>query len=470
MELRIAARQSDLARLQAYQVGHALIQNGHSVSYHFRESLGDINQEDPLWKMPEKGVFTQDFHQGLIDGQWDMVVHSWKDLPVEDREGTLLAATMPRADTRDLLLFKKESYELVAQSKSLELLSSSPRRIYNLEPFLKESLPFDLESIEFHSVRGNILTRLKKLFAQKDRHGLIVAKAAIDRLLAVEGDEFRDNQIEFEQLLSHCLWQVLPLSSNPTAAAQGALAVEIASGRDDIQEALAAIHCQQTWDEVCFERRVFILRGESEAGETLRHFDQDLFDVSLSKPFQGPIHCFEREALDFVFPSTCNAHWVAKSDAFPEGLPVSHDHLIWTSGLETWKKLAAKGYWVNGSSESLGEQENPRLDQLFPQPKWAKWTHQDGFEQDGIQQVATYKLKRSSFPEGFENHNEYYWASGSQFEYAIELFPQILQAKHFCGPGNTFLLISKMLEKHQINQKPNVIASKSLWTQMCKDF
>ena len=43
---------------------------------------------------------------------------------------------------------------------------------------------------------------------------------------------------------------------------------------------------------------------------------------------------------------------VAKAEAAHQALP--RPRLLWTAGLTTWEKLAAKGYWVHGSSESLG--------------------------------------------------------------------------------------------------------------------
>ncbi|MCJ8277414.1 MAG: hydroxymethylbilane synthase, partial [Bdellovibrionales bacterium] len=208
--------------MQAYQVGEALKKQfpDQEISYHFRQSLGDINQDDPLWKMPEKGVFTEDFRQGLIDGHWDMVIHSWKDLPVEQEEGTEIVATLPRADVRDLFLFKKSSKEKVLKSKKLKVFSSSPRRIYNLTPFFKKFFPYGLDEVEFESVRGNILTRTRKMIENEDVDGLIVAKAAIDRLLSVEGQEFEEGKKHLQSYIDQCDWQVLPLSLNPTAAAQ----------------------------------------------------------------------------------------------------------------------------------------------------------------------------------------------------------------------------------------------------------
>jgi hydroxymethylbilane synthase len=66
MRLTIGSRRSDLARIQAYQVGETL-RGAHpqiEINYSFHESLGDKNLNDPLWQMPEKGVFTQDFREG----------------------------------------------------------------------------------------------------------------------------------------------------------------------------------------------------------------------------------------------------------------------------------------------------------------------------------------------------------------------------------------------------------------------
>jgi hydroxymethylbilane synthase len=130
MRLKIAARKSDLARLQARLVGERLRQAYPEleIDYLFKESLGDVNLSDPLWKAPEKGVFTEDFYQDLVQGRSDIVVHSWKDLPIVDKPETVIAGTLERADARDLLLIKKTAR--VEKPKHLKILSSSPRRVF----------------------------------------------------------------------------------------------------------------------------------------------------------------------------------------------------------------------------------------------------------------------------------------------------------------------------------------------------
>ena len=127
----IGSRKSDLARLQAYVCADHLKRAfpDIEIEHDFRASLGDLNQQDPLWQMPDKGVFTQDFREGLLSGRYDMVVHSWKDLPIEQEEGTSVVATLPRADMRDLLLVKKQTWPRVVKSQSFKVLTSSPRPV-----------------------------------------------------------------------------------------------------------------------------------------------------------------------------------------------------------------------------------------------------------------------------------------------------------------------------------------------------
>lgn len=492
MDLLIASRQSDLARLQAYQVGDRLKALGHNIQYHFRQSLGDINQEDPLWKMPEKGVFTEDFREGLEKGEWDMVVHSWKDLPIDPLPNTELVATLQRADARDVLILKKDHLEKVRAQKKLRVYSSSPRRIYNLTPFLKNSLPCLLESVEFESVRGNILTRVKKLFENEQIDGLIVAKAAIDRLLMVERDEFTEGKIELKSYLAKSLFQVLPLSRNPTAAAQGALAIEIKKGREDLKKVLSEIHCQKTWNNADFERKVLkshgggchqkigvtqihgefgdwsFLRGETESGQVLLETTLSEKIDPLEAPCLKPFNLFDRKSVEFNKPTRSDAHFIARSSALPDGTKLPEDHVIWVSGIKTWFKLAERGYWVSGCSDSLGEHfQGPG--EFFGSRKWAKWTHTKGHVADSQEGVFSYELAPKSETEDLSSYKEFYWMSGSQFERAIQLFPEIINARHFCGPGHTYTKIQEVLKSHKTQSTVIALPGRDHWLNLKKD-
>src|SRR5437870_1263139 len=260
MRLVLGARRSTLARIQARQVGDAL-RKAHPqiiIEYSFRESLGDRNQHDPLWQMPEQGVFTLDFCAGLLTGEFDLVVHSWKDLAIEDQTDTDVVATLPRADARDLLLLRASRWDEIERTGKLSILTSSPRRSYNLGSFLSEALPFELRQVDFAAVRGNVPTRVRKLL-EGDADGLVVAKAAIDRLLESVDEEFAVTRNELRHALAQCRWMVLPLRANPAAPGQGALAIEIKREREDLRALLASINCVVTFAAASRERE--ILRG-----------------------------------------------------------------------------------------------------------------------------------------------------------------------------------------------------------------
>ena len=61
----------------------------------------------PLSEMPMEGVFTNDLRNELIKNNCDLIIHSWKDLPLDVGNQTEVAITLDRADPRDLFLLKK---------------------------------------------------------------------------------------------------------------------------------------------------------------------------------------------------------------------------------------------------------------------------------------------------------------------------------------------------------------------------
>ncbi len=476
MRLNILARKSDLARLQAYQVGAAL-KNEHphlNIQYEFRASLGDQNQHDPLWKMPEKGVFTEDFLQDLIDERADLVVHSWKDLPTESRPHTEIVATLPRADMRDVLLVRESDLE----KPKIRILTSSPRREYALRSFLKWAWPKKDVQFEFVPVRGNIPTRLKKLMAGEGE-AWVVAKAALDRLLDADREEFLETKNYIRECLTSLKPMVLPLQAVPCAAAQGALAIEIKRDRPLIAELVRSVNCASTFRTVQFEREtlrsygggchqkigitclprpygdVQIIKGESEKFGVLNHFQlhRDVKpwpEAKAHEIFENQQSWFERVPMDMLALQNKLAEaeglWVAKAEAWPKEFRPQKHQWVWTAGLKTWEKLAAQGIWVNGSSESLGEQESPRLDQINGRRiGWIKLTHQQAV-QDSTTQLGTYQLKPVAQIPDLSTKRFFFWSSGSHFEKAFNKAPEALrQAYHGCGPGSTYLAITSRL-------------------------
>ena len=482
MSLKVAARQSDLARIQALAFGQAF-RKSHSdveIDFFFKESLGDKNLDDPLWKMPEQGVFTKDFYEELVSKKRDCIVHSWKDLPTEKREHTEIYASLPREDMRDLLLFKKSSLPRVLEIRSITVFSSSPRREYNLRPFLKWALPKNMEDIKFTSVRGNVPTRIRKLLADDSVDAMVVAKAAIDRLLGTEGDEFTEEfkqmRSELRSALAELNWMVLPLMENPAAAAQGALAVEIREDNEQLKTQLDAFSCQATMLCVQAERetlsnygggchqkigvsilqreygRIRILRGLTEAGETLNQTElvreQDLAWPRVDKdsifPFElGQAKFFDRETIEVPAKElSAKPLWIARANALPDSYQPEEGQTIWCSGLKSWRRLAERGVWVNGCAEGLGENEDAQLEHLAGHLNWVKLTHEDGM---GENKLATYRLvAKQSLPD-LAGKTHFFWSSFSQFQLALKNHPRIAGGYHACGPGHTYQAICSRL-------------------------
>lgn len=481
MRLVLGARQSDLARLQGYLVGDALKALGVEIEYVFRESLGDKNLTDPLWKMPEKGVFTQDFYQDLISGKLDFVVHSWKDLPVEPTPGTEIVATLPRADQRDLVVIKKAS----RGKKHLRIFSSSPRREYNLIPFLAKHLPWPTDKIEFANVRGNIPTRLQKTIDDDSIDGLVLAKAAVDRLLAHPYPEFKPVQEKIRAHLSKLNWIVPPLSENPNAAAQGALAIEIRSDRKDLKELFAKIHCPTTAASVVHERKVFsgygggchqkigvtvlnrsygeilIVKGLSPKGEVLNTHKL----ISTKPSREGLVkHAFtfvierQHKAAEVSLANT-DMVWVARSEAAGSVDLKNYQGVVWAAGTSTWAKLAAQGVWVNGCAEGLGESEDPRIEFLIGKnkPEQVTLTHTQASNAGTYDlhiRLADGELAKLKSDLLLAGGYFFYWKSSTQFQAVLNALDHsqkagFLNCAHACGPGKTWQSLKETLGTDQ---------------------
>lgn len=493
MRLTIAARRSELARIQAYQVGDTLARAHRNlyIDYSFHESLGDRNQNDPIWQMPEKGVFTQDLRKGLLAGKFDLAVHSWKDLAIEEVAHTEIAATLPRADMRDVLLVRDDRWADIERTGHLRILTSSPRRAYNLDAFLPEVLPVKLNRLEFVPVRGNVPTRVRKMW-QPQIDGLVVAKAALDRLLKTERAEFGGGASDLRRALSQCRWMILPLRANPTAPGQGALAIEVRSERRDLRDLLTPINCAATFQAVKREREILrgygggchqkigvsvfrraygeiaFLRGIADDGSVLRSAllcPSRQMPPKVSREQMWPskpskADWFRREAINVTMPEQPNAIWISKADALPNTWSVKTNQITWASGLATWRRLSQRGVWVNGCAEGLGEQEDPDIETFCgSEPDWLKLSHVGGFADNRMKTLATYRLIPNKNNPDLAAKTHFFWTSGSGFERALALNPWLRQMTHFCGPGNT----QRILERNGV--QPFIFLDHAQWLE-----
>src|SRR5882757_1335331 len=104
-----------------------------------------------------KGLFTKELEVAMLNGEADLAVHSLKDLPTELPDGLILAATPPREDVRDVLIYRAPG--------------GSTRRKQSLL-----ALRPDLNIVE---IRGNVATRMQKVADKAEVDATILALAGL---------------------------------------------------------------------------------------------------------------------------------------------------------------------------------------------------------------------------------------------------------------------------------------------------
>ncbi len=199
----------------------------------------------PSGEKLDKGLFTKELEAALFDGRIDAAVHSLKDLPGEMPLGLALGAVLPRAADSDLFLGKVSGGFDALPSGAVVATSSERRRLQAL------ARRPDLRVVP---VRGNVGTRLSKLRSEISWHGMILARAGLDRL----GFDLLPGLLEDPVQMLHIedlgSW-MLP------AAGQGAIAVQIRAADPGTAHCLAAIHHTPTALAVTAERALLRLLG-----------------------------------------------------------------------------------------------------------------------------------------------------------------------------------------------------------------
>lgn len=170
MKLKIGTRRSKLALWQSNLVAKKLNALDVQTELVEIESFGDKEQDLPLHKLGDKGVFTKALDDALLDGKIDLAVHSLKDVPTIFEDGLQLNAVLERANPIDVLV-EPLNYEKGNASRTIA--TGSIRR----SAFWKNKYPED----EVVDLRGNVPTRLNKVDTL-GWDGAIFAHAGLERL------------------------------------------------------------------------------------------------------------------------------------------------------------------------------------------------------------------------------------------------------------------------------------------------
>jgi len=195
---------------------------------------GDRARRTPLRRLGGFGLFVKEVEEALLAGEVDLAVHSLKDLPTEPTPGLLLAAIPERGDVRDAFL-AREGRPLAELPTGATIGTSSLRRAVQIR-----ALRPDLEVVE---IRGNLDTRLRKL-KEGQVEGLVVAAAGLQRL---------DRLAEAVE--------IFPPDLLVPAPGQGALAIQVREGDEELRQLLAPLDHRESRLAVTAERAMLRALG-----------------------------------------------------------------------------------------------------------------------------------------------------------------------------------------------------------------
>jgi len=162
------------------------------------DTQGDQVLDVALSKIGDKGLFTRELEQALLEEEIDCAVHSLKDMPSVMPEGLYLGAIGKREHPGDVLVSRGVAFRDLPQGARIG--TSALRRSAQLLCARPDLKVFPL--------RGNVQTRLRKL-DQEGYDGIVLAAAGVIRLN-----------------LQHHITEFLPTEMCLPAVGQGAIAVQ----------------------------------------------------------------------------------------------------------------------------------------------------------------------------------------------------------------------------------------------------
>jgi hydroxymethylbilane synthase len=231
----IGSRKSQLALVQTHWVQGELQKHFPHFNFEVKtmDTQGDKILDVSLSKIGDKGLFTQELEDGMLDGSIDFAVHSLKDLPTQLPEGLMLGCVTEREDPADALVVhaKHQDKQLDTLPDGAVIGTSSLRRLAQL----RHHFP----NFTFKDIRGNLNTRLRKL-DDGEYDAIILAVAGLKRLD-----------------MATRIHQTLPPEISLHAVGQGALGIECRSGDEEILSILKVLEHPPTAYR-CYAERAFL--------------------------------------------------------------------------------------------------------------------------------------------------------------------------------------------------------------------
>lgn len=227
--IRIGTRGSQLALYQAYKVKDN-IENLFpeiKVEIIIIKTKGDKILDVALSKIGDKGLFTKEIENALLDNSVDIAVHSLKDLPTKLPDGLELGAVLERGEFRDAMV--SVTGKTLANLNSGDIVATSSLR-------RQAGLMKINNKLVIKDIRGNVNSRLQKM---EDGYcdAMIMAAAGLQRLG-----------------LEKYITEIIDPEVITPAVSQGAIAIESRIGDLEIKEVLDKLTHKSTWQCIIAER------------------------------------------------------------------------------------------------------------------------------------------------------------------------------------------------------------------------
>jgi hydroxymethylbilane synthase len=221
------------------------------------KTTGDKMQTASMTQLPSaqstKGLFTKELEVALLAGEADLAVHSLKDLPTELPEGLIVGATPPREDVRDVLLVRANSSAnasapVMSIERGVTIATSSSRRAAQIQALRPD--------LKITPIRGNVGTRIKKLLAQPELGGTVLAAAGLNRLQIKIG---ADSTLSGKDVPEGVKAFRIPLEEMLPCVGQAAIGIEIRANDPEMTALCDKLNDAATFACVTAERA--FLRG-----------------------------------------------------------------------------------------------------------------------------------------------------------------------------------------------------------------
>jgi hydroxymethylbilane synthase len=215
----IGSRASQLALTQTIIVKKELEKLFPNFKFTIKEitTKGDKILDKALSAIGDKGLFTRELENAILNREIDFAVHSLKDLPSVLPQRLMIGAVTKREDPRDVIIAAKTLQELKPGSI---VGTSSLRRKSQLKRLRPDLL--------YQDIRGNLNTRLKKL-DNNNYDAIILASAGIKRLN-----------------LTARIKEYFPVDTLIPAVCQGILGIECREDDTEIRQMLSLVNHPKT--------------------------------------------------------------------------------------------------------------------------------------------------------------------------------------------------------------------------------